>query len=477
MAKYICPMCGEWNNQDQKYCKKCSTWLLNTNHPSKRSSSFFQKKGQKDYAWVIVLVIFELAFTGYFLFFQPANFQRKDTGTLLFTLSILNILIAFVAGLITLLRRRRTGATRLVFAAVLMASFGFAASFHSVPKKQVANLQSVSSGLSTQRDSETSNRLPSSEQEILSHLEEHQSTCSIPIGNLNSDDVKNEVENALKADEYLALSIRSYSVQITSFGSSETAVFSIDYWEDEAQYAAVQAGVKQVLKQITKPGMDDFTKEKAIHDYVVLHVAYDQSLSKHSAYDALYNGSAVCQGYTMLTYQLLRAAEIPNHIVIGTATNRVSTESHSWNEVQLNGKWYQLDTTWDDPVPDQEGRVLYNYFNLTNTEIARDHQWVQSGLPVADTDYIKVMESSDKPQDQLILKETGLNAEETEGTYTNFEQLQTVLANQKPGKYIFRFPYSKIMDFKILKLSYHASYNYQRDPRNPNYAIVNISIG
>lgn len=59
----------------------------------------------------------------------------------------------------------------------------------------------------------------------------------------------------------------------------------------------------------------------------------------------------------MLTYQLLNAADIRNALVIGIATIAYSSGSHAWNEVNLRGKWYHLDTTWDEPVPDVPGRV------------------------------------------------------------------------------------------------------------------------
>lgn len=125
------------------------------------------------------------------------------------------------------------------------------------------------------------------------------------------------------------MSIRSYRFDVVTLGSISTATFSVSYWEDWNQYQAVQNGAQQVLKQIIKPGMDDFAKEKAIQDYVVLCVAYDESDTRYSAYDALFNRSAVCQGYAMLTYPLLKAAGIPNVIVIGSATNSLGTEAHS----------------------------------------------------------------------------------------------------------------------------------------------------
>ena len=84
---------------------------------------------------------------------------------------------------------------------------------------------------------------------------------------------------------------------------------------------------------------------KAIHDYVVKHVSYDTSYKAYTAYEALVNRSAVCQGYALLTYQLLKEAGIENHFVTGTGDG----QPHAWNLVKIENKWYHLDTTFDDP--------------------------------------------------------------------------------------------------------------------------------
>ena len=70
---------------------------------------------------------------------------------------------------------------------------------------------------------------------------------------------------------------------------------------------------------------------KAIHDYVVKHVSYDTSYKAYTAYEALVNRSAVCQGYALLTYQLLKEAGIENHFVTGTGDG----QPHAWNIVKL----------------------------------------------------------------------------------------------------------------------------------------------
>ena len=54
---------------------------------------------------------------------------------------------------------------------------------------------------------------------------------------------------------------------------------------------------------------------------------------------------------------------IPCRVISGTATNSIgSTGLHAWNQVQLDGRWYYIDCTWDDPTGGGHERTTY-YLN------------------------------------------------------------------------------------------------------------------
>jgi len=129
--------------------------------------------------------------------------------------------------------------------------------------------------------------------------------------------------------------------------------------------------------------MNDDQKEKVIHEYIVTHVAYDTTLSKFSAYEALKNGKTVCSGYAQLAYKMLNESGIETKIILGKGNG----ENHAWNLVKLHDTWFHLDCTWDDPLPDVLGRVLYTYYNLNDEKISKDHSFVKSDYPVATNVY------------------------------------------------------------------------------------------
>ena len=67
-------------------------------------------------------------------------------------------------------------------------------------------------------------------------------------------------------------------------------------------------------------------------------------------------GKATCSGYMEAMDLLLEAAGIGSIRVFS------NTMDHAWNLVSLDGEMRYLDATFDDPVPDQPGRVMYDFF-------------------------------------------------------------------------------------------------------------------
>ncbi len=109
--------------------------------------------------------------------------------------------------------------------------------------------------------------------------------------------------------------------------------------------------------------MSDYAKIKAIYDYVCRQVKYDKVHRKNpyyvmrsTAYAALIQENATCQGYAVALYRMLRQAGINVRIVTGSVTGRNAEKLHAWNVVELNGSYYHLDATWD---AQQEN---YSYF-------------------------------------------------------------------------------------------------------------------
>ncbi|MFC5532538.1 transglutaminase domain-containing protein [Cohnella yongneupensis] len=247
---------------------------------------------------------------------------------------------------------------------------------------------------------------PTPMQQVAAQLAEHRATITLAL-----PDVKQAsaiLESAIKADEYMGMIIKSYTIRTSSTAgkSKGTATYKIVYLESKAQSDYVAAQAKQIVAKLLTSKMTDIQKEKLLHDYIASHVSYDHSLRKYTAYEALKTGEAVCQGYALLTYRLMQEAGIPVHIVSGS----VSTGLHAWNKVKLDGQWYNVDTTWDS-----QEKVDYTYFNVSDAALRRDHSWSQGGMPAATTDYRAMLKAKIKAKDkyaiayQAIMKDIGDN--------------------------------------------------------------------
>lgn len=97
--------------------------------------------------------------------------------------------------------------------------------------------------------------------------------------------------------------------------------------------------------------------EKALYvnDYLAVNCEYDLTLQNFDAYDALITRKAVCQGYTLAYMDLMNRMEIPCEVVSSNSMN------HIWNLIQINGSWYHVDVTWNDPTPDYCGKANHDF--------------------------------------------------------------------------------------------------------------------
>ena len=148
-----------------------------------------------------------------------------------------------------------------------------------------------------------------------------------------------------------------------------------------------QTQIEQVRDYIllNLEGKSDYEKIRLVHDYLIDSIEYDSTISKkniYNIYGAIVSRECVCEGYAKAFQYLMNETGIDNVIVIGTGTNsNGKTESHAWNYVKLNDKWYAVDVTWDDPILIGNGtlpvKTKYQYFLKGSTTMKQNH--VESG--------------------------------------------------------------------------------------------------
>lgn len=121
---------------------------------------------------------------------------------------------------------------------------------------------------------------------------------------------------------------------------------------------------------------DDYEKELYLHDQLANRCVYDtiaadsQADAHHNAYTAygaLIEGKAVCEGYAKAMQLLLLKANLPATVVSGLSLT--SGENHMWNQVTIHGENYFLDPTWND----HSNQTQHTYFNLTSEMLRATH--------------------------------------------------------------------------------------------------------
>ncbi len=141
-----------------------------------------------------------------------------------------------------------------------------------------------------------------------------------------------------------------------------------------------QSGANAALAVVNE-SMSDLQKAIALHDYLAVNCEYDkENLDANTlpqevftTYGVFVNRSAVCQGYALAYKYLLNQVGIECHMVTSDAMN------HAWNLIKLDGQYYQVDVTWDDPTWDLVGRAQHKYMFCSDAtfqdENHKHHDW------------------------------------------------------------------------------------------------------
>ena len=154
--------------------------------------------------------------------------------------------------------------------------------------------------------------------------------------------------------------------------------------------------LRKKIKQVAAAckGANNWETALNMHDWLTANLQYDGSLSYYGA-DGILRGKGVCDTYSKAYYMLCAEAGIP--------VARVHNSGHAWNAVSLDGNWYYVDPTWDDPGMNNglvSGSESHDYFCLNEELLAKDHQgeydWFGASahdcLALADQYYIRTEE-------------------------------------------------------------------------------------
>ncbi len=166
--------------------------------------------------------------------------------------------------------------------------------------------------------------------------------------------------NVSKEETYLILSIRGEE--------------NITPAENIYKHSSVVNKSYELLKNMEQTNLIDKSMSqeelaKIVYTHISLNSAYDETLKKQTAYDLLFKGTSVCQGYTSVYNMMLKMLGIDVVGVTGTAQGI----PHIWSYVNMDNQWVYSDATFGDPIPDNKNEASYKFFKLSRNEISKTH--------------------------------------------------------------------------------------------------------
>lgn len=198
-------------------------------------------------------------------------------------------------------------------------------------------------------------------------MENLQNEIDIEKYQLSINDVKSAMRTVSETSpELFYVSKTTYSLAIGTCVARVMPKYTYTNAQVKTMREKLDKRTTEILTKID-PDMTDFQKAVTIHDEIILNCEYsnvpDSGNLRTSVYDCLVNGYANCQGYASSLSYLLEKVGINSEIVESTQMN------HIWNLVEIDGSYYHVDATFDDPTPNRLGFVSHKYFLLSDSAI------------------------------------------------------------------------------------------------------------
>lgn len=214
----------------------------------------------------------------------------------------------------------------------------------------------------------------------------------------------------------------SFDGNVTTFSYE----LQTSYYTTLKQEKEVADRIDEVLADLSLDGLSDYEKAKKIYDYIAINVSYDYEhlsdssyMLSHTAYAALIQETAVCQGYASLFYRMAHEAGLSVRIVTGL----VDGEAHAWNMVKIGDLYYYVDTTHASSSGNRDDYFLKGSISFADRQL--------------DSDFLSVDFTSEFPMSDFDYSEDSGNLEVSSGELTPSIQWSVKSSTDEVGKAIY----------------------------------------
>ncbi len=226
------------------------------------------------------------------------------------------------------------------------------------------------------------------------------------------------------------------------YKDSPNLIFVPEYLFEKEKVKEHQKAMKARVEKLVRPAKDftEWEKEKYVHDFICENVQYDKlkKAYSHEIIGPLGQGVGVCEGIAKAVKVLLDALGVWCVIAIcGNNPDKGIKYRHTWNVVRINGEYYHLDVTFDNTLGKDVKELRYDYFNLDDQQIFRDHEPLIAPAPVC------------KNHDHFYYKEKKLSFTKIEDVYKRSLQAAKkgkTLTFHWRGGYLTKEIFQELMD-------------------------------
>ena len=165
----------------------------------------------------------------------------------------------------------------------------------------------------------------------------------------------------------------STDIVTNSYYSSNKLELSVKSLVAKSSHASAIRSYKELLADLEyeiwrSTTMSDTDMLLMLHDKLVWQAHYASDISDKWVYipfSMSKTGVVVCQSYAAVLNHLMRD--------MGFVSYALTSDTHAWNAVKLDGKWYAIDSTWDDPTGELRSNVDHTYFLVHKSAFSSVH--------------------------------------------------------------------------------------------------------
>lgn len=250
----------------------------------------------------------------------------------------------------------------------------------------------------------------------------------------------------IKSDDIIDQYWADYSDDISSYYVNSPTNGNMDLMSS-SQWTRTKEKINEFKAQYITSDMNDFAKEIMIIKWLVQNCTYDKTTSNSAtAYGCIVEGRAKCAGYADAFLQTAK--------LCGLDVKYIYNRQHAWNLIKLDGDWYHVDVTWEDPTGVDDGRYGFDklrneYINLTDSAISKvlyHKTWSPDSTaakgtkygPTAVREYLEYSFSPDDKTSEIAKSDAIKQTYNTDGKilveYSNTNSAATAIYNYLVGR-------------------------------------------